>query len=134
VLLPLGMKRLTELEIAPRMCVESIGQPWMSLDHIYQIGASALLAMEIATMRNDVTARDSAMSVLDAVRQLEDLHARLALSALTDNDREAMQRKVCRMIDWISQQRNQDVDSASRRLVAAHDRISRQAGSCTWKT
>ena len=125
VLLPLGMKRLTELEIAPRMCVESIGQPWMSIDHIYQIGATALLAMEIATMRNDATARDSAMSVLEAVRQLEDLHARVALSALTDGDREAMQRKVCRMIDWISQQSNHDVDRASRKLVSDHDRLAR---------
>jgi len=45
------------------------------------------------------------------------------MNALTEEDRAAMQRKVCRMIDWISQQRNTDVDIASRRLLAAHDRM-----------
>lgn len=127
VLLPLGMKRLVELELVPRMCIESIGQPWMDVGHVYQIGATALLAMEIANMRNDLPAGQCASQVLEAVRQLEDLHERVSANALSDADGEAIQRKVCRMIDWISQQRNHDVDIASRRLVAAHDRIRREA-------
>lgn len=127
VLLPLGMKRLVELELVPRMCIESIGQPWMDADHVYQIGATALLAMEIANMRNDAPGGQCASEVLASVRQLEDLHERVSSNALSAADREAMQLKVCRMIDWISQQQNHDVDSASRRLLAAQDRISRQA-------
>ena len=74
-------------------------------------------------MRNPTTTGQPEIGVLEAVRHLEDLHARVSMNALTDADRAAMQRKVCRMIDWISQQRNTDVDIASRRLLAAHDRM-----------
>ena len=76
-------------------------------------------------MRNQTTSGEPESGVIEAVRHLEDLHARVALSALTDGDREAMQRKVCRMIDWISQQSNHDIDRASRKLVSDHDCLAR---------
>ena len=54
-------------------------------------------------MRNPTTIGQSEIGVLEAVRHLEDLHARVSMNALTDADRAAMQRKVRRMIEWVSQ-------------------------------
>ena len=47
------------------------------------------------------------------------------MNALTEEDRAAMQRKVCRMIEWVSQQSNHDIDRAIRKLVSAHDRLAK---------
>lgn len=54
-------------------------------------------------MRNPTTTGQPEIGVLEAVRHLEDLHARVSMNALTDADRAAMQRKVCRMIELVSQ-------------------------------
>ena len=54
-------------------------------------------------MRNQTTSGEPESGVIEAVRHLEDLHARVSMNALTEEDRAAMQRKVCRMIEWVSQ-------------------------------
>ena len=76
-------------------------------------------------MRNPTTTGQPEIGVLEAVRHLEDLHARVSMNALTEEDRAAMQRKVCRMIEWVSQQSNHDIDRAIRKLVSAHDRLAK---------
>lgn len=123
VVKPLGIKNLVTLEMPGRIGQIALGQEWLDMQHLRDIGSHSLLAERVAKAVGDDEKLAQAREIASICVACEDRFDRTGRAGTSGPEMIRLRELLDETLPWINSQPNLVIYRESEALVKKYDRL-----------
>ena len=127
VVKPLGIKNLVTLEMPGRISQIALGQEWLDMQHLRDIGSHSLLVERVAKAVGDDEKLAQAREIASICVACEDRFNRTGRAGTTGPEMTRLRELLDKTLPWINLQPNIVIYRESEALVKKYDRLVAQS-------
>lgn len=123
VVKPLGIKNMVELEMPGRIGQIALGQEWLDMKHLRDIGSHSLLAERVAMAVGDNEKLAQAREIASICVTCEDRFDRTGRAGTTGPEMMRLRELLDQTLVWMNRQPNIVIYRESEALVKKYDHL-----------
>lgn len=131
VVKPLGIKNLVTLEMPGRIGQVALGQEWLDMHHLRDIGSHSLLAEQVAKAVGDSEKLAQAREMASICVACEDRFDRTGRAGTTGPEMVRLRELLDETLPWMNSQQNLVIYRESEALVKKYDRLIAEKAKVT---
>jgi hypothetical protein len=122
VIKPLGIKNTVKLEMPGHVGLMALGQGWLDITHLRDIGSHVCLVERVADAVGDAGMASKARRAIAIFTRCEDRYERTGRPGTTGEEMHTLRDIVSETLPWLTQQSNHHIARESQALLRAFDK------------
>lgn len=122
VITPLGIKNTVKLEMPGHVGLLALGQGWLDITHLRDIGSHVCLVERVADATGNAEMAGKARQAIAIFVRCEDRHTRTGRPGTTGDEMNTLREIVSETLPWLTKQSNHHIARESAALLREFDK------------